>query len=92
MSLVAVLSTKGLGFSNLSQVLRKRGAFVPAAAAAADGELELFAGYFLNVIFNIHNKKVYNYFPYPYFVSVIHLLVGLVFCLTCRECDDKISV
>ncbi|KAL9666024.1 hypothetical protein QQ045_000346 [Rhodiola kirilowii] len=44
MSIVAVLSNKGLGFSNLSQVLRKRDAFVPAAAAAADGELELFAG------------------------------------------------
>ncbi|CAM8998560.1 unnamed protein product [Rhodiola kirilowii] len=101
---VAALSTKALGFSNLSQVLRKRGAFVPFAAAA-DGELEPFVGvekpsktlaekfpwlitgffffmwYFLNVIFNILNKKVYNYFPYPYFVSVIHLLVGVVYCL-----------
>ncbi|XP_044461601.1 triose phosphate/phosphate translocator, chloroplastic isoform X2 [Mangifera indica] len=37
--------------------------------------------YFLNVIFNILNKKIYNYFPYPYFVSVIHLLVGVVYCL-----------
>ncbi|EEF50760.1 Triose phosphate/phosphate translocator, chloroplast precursor, putative [Ricinus communis] len=41
-----------------------------------------FMWYFLNVIFNILNKKVYNYFPYPYFVSVIHLLVGVVYCLT----------
>ncbi|XP_030443404.1 triose phosphate/phosphate translocator, chloroplastic-like [Syzygium oleosum] len=40
-----------------------------------------FMWYFLNVIFNILNKKVYNYFPYPYFVSVIHLLVGAVYCL-----------
>ncbi|PIN11469.1 Glucose-6-phosphate/phosphate and phosphoenolpyruvate/phosphate antiporter [Handroanthus impetiginosus] len=40
-----------------------------------------FAWYFLNVIFNILNKKVYNYFPYPYFVSAIHLLVGVVYCL-----------
>ncbi|KAI3467254.1 hypothetical protein Pfo_023917 [Paulownia fortunei] len=40
-----------------------------------------FTWYFLNVIFNILNKKVYNYFPYPYFVSVIHLLVGVVYCL-----------
>lgn len=39
-----------------------------------------FTWYFLNVIFNILNKKVYNYFPYPYFVSVIHLLVGVVYC------------
>uniref|UniRef100_A0A7N0UBA1 Sugar phosphate transporter domain-containing protein n=1 Tax=Kalanchoe fedtschenkoi TaxID=63787 RepID=A0A7N0UBA1_KALFE len=99
-------STKALGFSNLSQVLRKRGSVVPGAAAAdADGELEASVGvekpyknfadkypwlitgffffmwYFLNVIFNILNKKVYNYFPYPYFVSVIHLLVGVVYCL-----------
>ncbi|KAK9116490.1 hypothetical protein Sjap_015437 [Stephania japonica] len=37
--------------------------------------------YFLNVIFNILNKKVYNYFPYPFFVSAIHLLVGVVYCL-----------
>ncbi|XP_077223162.1 triose phosphate/phosphate translocator, chloroplastic-like [Tasmannia lanceolata] len=40
-----------------------------------------FLWYFLNVIFNILNKKVYNYFPYPYFVSVVHLLVGVVYCL-----------
>ncbi|XP_065879187.1 triose phosphate/phosphate translocator, chloroplastic isoform X2 [Euphorbia lathyris] len=37
--------------------------------------------YFMNVIFNILNKKIYNYFPYPYFVSVIHLFVGVVYCL-----------
>ncbi|KAH6790341.1 Glucose-6-phosphate/phosphate translocator-like protein [Perilla frutescens var. frutescens] len=40
-----------------------------------------FMWYFLNVIFNILNKKIYNYFPYPYFVSVIHLFVGVVYCL-----------
>ncbi|XP_058095782.1 triose phosphate/phosphate translocator, chloroplastic [Magnolia sinica] len=40
-----------------------------------------FMWYFLNVIFNILNKKIYNYFPYPYFVSVMHLLVGVVYCL-----------
>ncbi|MQL10581.1 hypothetical protein EI010_25565, partial [Escherichia coli] len=39
-----------------------------------------FMWYFLNVIFNIMNKKIYNYFPYPYFVSVIHLFVGVVYC------------
>ncbi|CAN7043559.1 unnamed protein product, partial [Brassica rapa subsp. trilocularis] len=37
--------------------------------------------YFLNVIFNILNKKIYNYFPYPYFVSAVHLFVGVVYCL-----------
>ncbi|CAO2842888.1 unnamed protein product [Amaranthus hypochondriacus] len=40
-----------------------------------------FMWYFLNVIFNILNKKIYNYFPYPYFVSVIHLLVGSIYCV-----------
>ncbi|XXG61447.1 hypothetical protein AAC387_Pa05g0060 [Persea americana] len=40
-----------------------------------------FMWYFLNVIFNILNKKIYNYFPYPYFVSVVHLFVGVVYCL-----------
>lgn len=34
--------------------------------------------YFLNVKFNILNKQVYNYFPFPWFVSVIHLAAGLV--------------
>ncbi|KAL4184277.1 hypothetical protein AMTRI_Chr10g240 [Amborella trichopoda] len=42
-----------------------------------------FMWYFLNVIFNILNKKVYNYFPYPYFVSVVHLMVGVAYCLVC---------
>ncbi|MFS7987022.1 putative sugar phosphate transporter domain-containing protein [Helianthus anomalus] len=36
-------------------------------------------GYFLNVIFNILNKKIYNYFPNPYFVLVIHLAIGVVY-------------
>ncbi|KAL6850152.1 hypothetical protein ACP4OV_020779 [Aristida adscensionis] len=40
-----------------------------------------FMWYFLNVIFNILNKKIYNYFPYPYFVSVMHLVVGVAYCL-----------
>ncbi|XP_022720830.1 triose phosphate/phosphate translocator TPT, chloroplastic-like [Durio zibethinus] len=44
-----------------------------------------FFMYFLNVIFNILNKKIHNYFPYTYavlsFVSVIHLFDGVVYCL-----------
>jgi solute carrier family 35 protein E1 len=40
-----------------------------------------FLWYFLNVIFNILNKKIYNYFPYPYFVSTVHLIVGVAYCL-----------
>lgn len=34
--------------------------------------------YILNVNFNIINKQIYNYFPYPWFVSCIHLAAGLV--------------
>lgn len=37
--------------------------------------------YFLNVIFNILNKKIFDYFPYPYFVSASHLFVGVLYCL-----------
>lgn len=40
-----------------------------------------FMWYLLNVVFNILNKKIYNYFPYPYFVSVVHLVVGVAYCL-----------
>ncbi|XP_002267765.1 triose phosphate/phosphate translocator, chloroplastic [Vitis vinifera] len=39
--------------------------------------------YFSNIVFNILNKKVYNYFPYPRFVAFIHLLVGVIYCLVC---------
>lgn len=35
------------------------------------------AWYYLNVQFNILNKQIYNYFPYPWFVSCVHLIVGL---------------
>ncbi|RLN31255.1 triose phosphate/phosphate translocator TPT, chloroplastic-like [Panicum miliaceum] len=40
-----------------------------------------FLWYFLNVIFNILNKKIFDYFPYPYFVSASHLFVGVLYCL-----------
>jgi len=33
--------------------------------------------YLLNVKFNILNKQIYNIFPFPWFVSVVHLVVGL---------------
>jgi solute carrier family 35 protein E1 len=44
------------------------------------GETAVYFGvwYFLNVQFNILNKQVYNYFPFPWFVSCIHLAAGLV--------------
>jgi solute carrier family 35 protein E1 len=35
------------------------------------------ARYLLNVKFNILNKQIYNIFPFPWFVSCVHLIVGL---------------
>ncbi|KAL6349921.1 hypothetical protein AAG906_002028 [Vitis piasezkii] len=43
----------------------------------------IVSAYFSNIVFNILNKKVYNYFPYPRFVAFIHLLVGVIYCLVC---------
>ena len=34
--------------------------------------------YWLNIQFNIVNKQIYNYFPFPWFVSAVHLAVGLL--------------
>lgn len=44
---------------------------------AAETVFYFAAWYFLNVQFNILNKQIYNYFPYPWFVSCVHLIVGL---------------
>eukprot|EP00238_Polyblepharides_amylifera_P011356 CAMPEP_0196598744 /NCGR_PEP_ID=MMETSP1081-20130531/94483_1 /TAXON_ID=36882 /ORGANISM="Pyramimonas amylifera, Strain CCMP720" /LENGTH=402 /DNA_ID=CAMNT_0041924463 /DNA_START=97 /DNA_END=1305 /DNA_ORIENTATION=+ len=34
--------------------------------------------YLLNIKFNILNKEIYGYFPYPWFVSCVHLAAGVV--------------
>ena len=36
--------------------------------------------YGLNVAFNLLNKTIFNYFPFPYTVSAIHVVVGLLYC------------
>jgi Triose-phosphate Transporter family len=36
--------------------------------------------YALNVGFNLLNKTIFNYFPYPYTVSAVHVCVGLAYC------------
>ncbi|KAJ1281802.1 hypothetical protein BS78_03G002000 [Paspalum vaginatum] len=85
------------GLLPLQAAARRQALRPPAAAAESAGEAKpagflekypalvtgffFFMWYFLNVIFNILNKKIYNYFPYPYFVSLIHLVVGVVYCL-----------
>eukprot|EP00249_Psilotum_nudum_P016952 c26073_g1_i1 orf=849-2252(-) len=62
-----------------TETLESREGFLAKYPALVTGFF-FFMWYFLNVIFNILNKKIYNYFPYPYFVSVIHLLVGVTYC------------
>ncbi len=36
--------------------------------------------YGLNVAFNLSNKVIFGYFPYPWTVSTVHVLVGLIYC------------
>ncbi|PHU29790.1 Triose phosphate/phosphate translocator, chloroplastic [Capsicum chinense] len=68
-----------VGYANVRYVKPTKG-FAEKFLALVTGFF-FFTWYFLNVIFNILNKKVYIYFPYPYFVSVIRLLVGVTYCL-----------
>ncbi|XP_002978891.2 triose phosphate/phosphate translocator TPT, chloroplastic [Selaginella moellendorffii] len=37
----------------------------------------------LNAVFNVLNKQVFHYFPYPCTMSVIHLAVGVTYCSVC---------
>ncbi len=36
--------------------------------------------YGLNIGFNLLNKTVFNYFPFPWTVSAIHVVVGTLYC------------
>lgn len=36
--------------------------------------------YALNIGFNLQNKWLYKYFPFPWAVSTVHVLVGTVYC------------
>jgi Tpt phosphate/phosphoenolpyruvate translocator len=36
--------------------------------------------YALNVAFNLQNKVIFNSFPYPWFVSSVHVIVGALYC------------
>ena len=42
--------------------------------------LHLFGRYGLNIGFNLLNKTVFNYFPFPWTVSAIHVVVGTLYC------------
>ncbi|KAG2493019.1 hypothetical protein HYH03_008682 [Edaphochlamys debaryana] len=37
--------------------------------------------YALNIGFNLLNKSIFKYFPFPYTVSTVHVVVGLVYCV-----------
>jgi len=52
-------------------------------AAAAPGLVTMgfiLAWYGLNIGFNLYNKSLFNYFPFPWTVSTVHVIVGAVYC------------
>ncbi|KAI7844651.1 hypothetical protein COHA_001740 [Chlorella ohadii] len=55
---------------------------VGAKAAPAVVTLSFIAfWYALNIAFNLQNKVIFNYFPYPWFVSTVHVVVGAAYCI-----------
>lgn len=34
----------------------------------------------MNVYFNLLNKSIFKYFPFPYTVSTVHVIVGTAYC------------
>ncbi|GBF93760.1 triose phosphate phosphate translocator [Raphidocelis subcapitata] len=49
-----------------------------APAAVTLGFITLWYG--LNVGFNLLNKSIFQYFPFPYTVSTVHVVVGTAYC------------
>ncbi len=49
-----------------------------APTVVTTGYIALWYG--LNVAFNLQNKVIFNYFPYPWFVSTIHVVIGTLYC------------
>jgi Triose-phosphate Transporter family len=45
--------------------------------------------YALNVGFNLTNKSLFNVFPFPWFVSTIHVVVGTLYCFVTYVCGAK---
>lgn len=37
--------------------------------------------YALNIGFNLLNKSIFKYYPFPYTVSAVHVVVGLIYCV-----------
>ena len=53
----------------------------PSAAPAVVTLSFVLMWYGLNVAFNLLNKTIFNYFPFPYTVSAVHVVVGLAYCV-----------
>jgi len=51
-----------------------------AAAPTVVTGLFIAFWYGLNIAFNLANKSLFNYFPFPWTVSTVHVLVGAVYC------------
>ena len=49
-----------------------------APSVVTVGYIALWYG--LNVAFNLQNKVIFNYFPYPWFVSTVHVIIGTLYC------------
>lgn len=71
----------------------KRGPLVVTNAAASAGAEEsspvspaLITGsyiamwYTLNIAFNLTNKTIFGFFPFPWTVSTVHVVVGSIYC------------
>lgn len=45
--------------------------------------------YALNVAFNLQNKLIYGFFPFPWTVSTVHVVVGLLYCVVAYAVGAK---
>jgi solute carrier family 35, member E1 len=54
---------------------------VPAAASTLRVGFYIALWYAFNIVYNISNKRVLNWFPVPWFVSWVQLLVGVLYVL-----------
>lgn len=35
----------------------------------------------MNIGFNLLNKSIFKYFPFPWTVSTVHVVIGLIYCV-----------
>lgn len=73
-----LLKADGIGWGMMCRVVSKVVGAKAAPSIVTLGYIALWYG--LNVAFNLQNKVIFNYFPYPWFVSTIHVVVGAIYC------------